>query len=193
MGECLSIGLNPNLKVAVYKANLKYDNNLFVEQIKEAGIEVSRNRTNVKAGMTKWLLTEYSSFRDLAIDTVVNHLSQLSEATVDGSPVSWVVHSIWGNVFSKGNHAVSHNHMPCIFSFVYYVKMPEGSSQLIFDDLSSQVNLEEGDLIIFPSHLQHNVPEHNVEEERVTIAGNITTAWPIEGEYVYEAKDIGRN
>ena len=193
MGECISIGLNSDLKVAVYKAKLEYDNNLFVEQIKESGIDVLRGKTNVKAGMTKWLLTEYSSFRDLSIDVVVNHLSQLSEHTVDGSDISWVVHSIWGNIFTKGNHAVAHNHMPGIFSFVYYVKMPEGSSQLVFNDLSSQVHLEEGDLIIFPAHLHHSVPEHIIEEERVTIAGNITTAWPIVGEYVYEAKDIGRN
>ena len=193
MGDCVSLGLNPGLRVLIYKSQLDYDNDLFVEQIKESGVDSSRNKTNVRALMTKWAMTEYSNVRDLAIDIVVNHLPNLSAPPVDGGTVNWVVDSIWGNVFSKGDHAIPHHHMPGIYSFVYYVKMPKGSSQLKFNELRGQIILEEGDVIIFPAHLLHSAPQHPIEEERVTIAGNIATAWAIEGNYVYESKDIGKH
>ena len=52
------------------------------------------------------------------------------------------------------------------------------------------VSTKEGDLILFPGHIKHSVPEHTIDENRISIAGNLTTAWDIRGQYVYNASDI---
>ena len=68
--------------VPVYICNLdKHDNDLFEKQIRECG-DVQSKKTNVKADMTEWLLTEYESFRNLGIDIVVNHLPHLNKPTI---------------------------------------------------------------------------------------------------------------
>ena len=177
-------------KVPIYIENLAgHDNDLFEKQIRECG-DVQHRKSNVKAEMTHWLLTKYESFRSLGIDIVVNHLPYLMRPTVDGSIFDWVIIALWGNIYHKGDYTVSHDHMPSPFSFTYYVKVPEGSAPLIFDDLGEIWHPKEGDLVLFPGHIKHSVPEHTIDKNRISIAGNLTTAWDIRGEYVYNVSDI---
>ena len=176
--------------VPVYICNLdKHDNDLYEKQIRECG-DVQSKKTNVKAEMTDWLLTEYESFRNLGIDIVVNHLPHLSKPTVDGSVFDWIITALWGNIYHKGDYTDPHDHMPAAYSFTYYVKVPEGSAPLILDDLGEIWTPKEGDLVLFPAHLKHSVPKHTIDEDRISIAGNLTTAWDIKGKYIYNASDI---
>ena len=176
--------------VPVYIGNLdRHDNDLFEKQIRESG-DVQSKKTNVKAEMTQWLLTEYESFRSLGVDIVVNHLPHLSKPTVDGSVFDWIITALWGNIYHKGDYTDPHDHMPAAYSFTYYVKVPEGSAPLILDDLGEIWTPKEGDLVLFPGHIRHSVPEHTIDKNRISIAGNLTTAWDIKGKYVYNATDI---
>ena len=78
----------------------------------------------------------------------------------------------WYARFDYGNHALVHNHGDMYASFVYYIKTPEGSSPIIFPDENETVEAKEGNLLIFPGHINHYVPENKCEG-RVIIAGNI--------------------
>ena len=177
-------------KVPIYIENLnKHDNDLFEKQIRESG-DAQDRKTNVKADMTEWLLTKYESFRSLGVDVVVNHLPHLNRLPVDGSTFDWVIMALWGNIYNKGDYTVPHEHMPSPYSFTYYVKVPDGSAPLIFDDLGETWYPKEGDLVLFPGYVKHSVPEHTIDENRISIAGNLTTAWDIRGQYVYNASDI---
>ena len=49
---------------------------------------------------------------------------------------------------------------------------PEGSSPIVFPDENETVEAKEGNLLIFPGHVNHYVPENKCEG-RVIIAGNI--------------------
>ena len=85
----------PGAIVPIYVENLdKHDNDLFEKQIRESG-DAQDKKTNVKAEMTEWLLTEYESFRNLGVDIVVNHLPHLSGPTIDGSLFDWIIISLW--------------------------------------------------------------------------------------------------
>ena len=180
----------PESSVPIYIENLhRHDNDLFEKQIRESG-DAQDKKTNVKAEMTQWLLTEYESFRNLGVDIVVNHLPHLTRPTIEGSTFDWIIIALWGNIYHKGDYTDSHDHMPGVYSFTYYVKVPDGSAPFIFDDLGETWEPKEGDLVLFPSHLNHSVPEHTIDEDRISIAGNLTTAWDIKGKYVYNATDI---
>ena len=78
----------------------------------------------------------------------------------------------WYARYDYGNHALVHNHGEIYASFVYYVKTPEGSSPIVFPDENETVEAKEGNLLIFPGHTNHYVPENKCEG-RVIIAGNI--------------------
>ena len=90
-------------------------------------------------------------------------------------PIMGVVPRIinaWYARYDYGNHALVHNHGDMYASFVYYVKTPEGSSPIVFPDENETVEAKEGNLLIFPGHVNHYVPENKCEG-RVIIAGNI--------------------
>ena len=90
-------------------------------------------------------------------------------------PIMGVVPRIinaWYARYDYGNHALVHNHGDMYASFVYYVKTPEGSSPIVFPDENETVEAKEGNLLIFPGHINHYVPENKCES-RVIVAGNI--------------------
>ena len=78
----------------------------------------------------------------------------------------------WYARYDYGNHALVHNHGDMYASFVYYVKTPEGSSPIVFPDEIETVEAKEGNLLLFPGHINHYVPENKCDS-RVIVAGNI--------------------
>jgi len=91
----------PESSVPIYIENLhRHDNDLFEKQIRESG-DAQDKKTNVKAEMTQWLLTEYESFRNLGVDIVVNHLPHLTRPTIEGSTFDWIIIALWGNIIIR--------------------------------------------------------------------------------------------
>ena len=78
-----------------------------------------------------------------------------------------------GASYTKGEYTDTHAHWPTLYSWCYYVKVPKGSSPLIFPDANIEFSPTEGDLIIFSSLVNHKVPPCECEEPRIMIAGNI--------------------
>ena len=98
---------------------------------------------------------------------------------------------MWGNALPKGNAHAPHTHSNHLFSGVFYLKTSPQTSPIQFFDprpqstvlkprkkefnlLNSdiaQFNSETGYGVIFPSWLQHWVPE--TKDERVSIAWNV--------------------
>ncbi|MBW4472895.1 MAG: 2OG-Fe(II) oxygenase family protein [Stenomitos rutilans HA7619-LM2] len=98
----------------------------------------------------------------------------------------------WANVNSKYASNKIHDHANCLFSGVYYVKMPKDSGNLMFYDPRSAKAFykplvsnftaytadavahaaEEGLLLIFPSWLKHGVEPNLSDEDRISISFN---------------------
>ena len=101
----------------------------------------------------------------------------------------------WMNVYSKGCYQEAHQHISGghQLSYCYFSKLPEGSGKFGFwneqfrsycySGLNETMNLDlvewgfpeikEGDLLIFPSFLIHQVTYHSIDELRVTVSGNV--------------------
>ena len=81
--------------------------------------------------------------------------------------------SAWFAEYDKGNSCLSHHHLPfALFSFVYFVNSPLGSSPLIFTTSGKRIKAEEGKVVVFPGHLEHSVPKNKCDG-RMVVAGNI--------------------
>jgi predicted 2-oxoglutarate/Fe(II)-dependent dioxygenase YbiX len=98
------------------------------------------------------------------------------------------------NINKKGDYNVTHCHGGSDLSFVWYLtdagtQEGRGEGRLIFRDPNAFGNskfhrylefkgdtirweMKAGDLLAFPSYLEHGVEPHTSEEDRISIAGN---------------------
>ena len=103
------------------------------------------------------------------------------------------IQSMWAIINKKGNYNVIHTHPNCFLSAAYYVKAekncgrfqienpnmaktnfhPEVINKNELNILVAGNEIEEGDLLIFPSYLPHRVSENRSEEDRIVISFNI--------------------
>ena len=119
--------------------------------------------------------------------------------------VELIISKIWYNKYNYGDFQEIHDHsgqgdgIRSFYSFVYIFKSTnkDCDAQLVFDnprgnffrnmaiseivkiynyDTKYIPELNEGELIIFPSHMKHYVSCHkNKDDNRITISGNIST------------------
>ncbi|MBC27180.1 MAG: hypothetical protein CMM41_08215 [Rhodospirillaceae bacterium] len=99
----------------------------------------------------------------------------------------------WLNIYGRGHSQDIHNHPNHILSGVYFVKVPEGASSLLFysphyktmirpplidetpvNCLSMPYPPNAGDFIIFESSTKHSVPYNDVDGDRITLAVNFS-------------------
>jgi len=128
--------------------------------------------TNVKALMTHWDMFNHSEVFNNLLDWIVECFGQCDLLSFKRQ-TEYKLNSLWGMIYKKGEHTKPHDHLPSYFSFVYFVKVDETSSPLIFEASSTYIKPEPGKIVLFPSHLKHYVPEQTSDCERITIAGNI--------------------
>lgn len=135
---------------------------------------------------------------DPALDDLVSlvgpHLQVFGEL-VFGESLRWLVKEMWVNVLHTGGLQSPHNHANCFASGVLYLSECHTSTRTLFTrsgggtefvfrnthagTQNNRFNSEKwaapqpnpGDLIIFPSHLMHEVPV-NLGLERVSLAFN---------------------
>jgi uncharacterized protein (TIGR02466 family) len=107
--------------------------------------------------------------------------------------LGWNCSSIWYNIYKKGTFQEKHDHWPSMFSLIHLLKYdkkkhspPKFYNPLKYNNFyrRDQINdrmyensislndLVEGTVIVFPSYLEHSVPENKSREERISIAMN---------------------
>jgi len=128
--------------------------------------------TNVKALMTHWDMFNHSEAFGHFVEWVTECFGECDLMSFKRQ-TEYKLNSLWGMIYHKGEHANPHDHLPSYFSFVYFVKVDETSSPLIFEASNTYIKPEVGKIVMFPSHLRHYVPEQISNSERITIAGNI--------------------
>jgi len=100
---------------------------------------------------------------------------------------------MWAIINKKDNFNIMHTHPNCNLSAAYYVKAPKDCGKFTIENPHSiskhnypasnrktefnskleKLDIEEGDLFIFPAHLPHGVEENKSDEDRIVISFNI--------------------
>lgn len=100
----------------------------------------------------------------------------------------------WHSVYKNGESQEVHNHLPAMWSGIHFLKFDkkEHKPPIFFDPsrLAKSFNVvyhqgedkfipdvEEGDLIIFPSYLEHCVPAGYYDTHRITVAVNLKISY----------------
>ena len=112
----------------------------------------------------------YKEFKTIS-DIVLTYAEKMGS-----TPIKCRTSDCWGVLYKEKDFAVAHAHWPNIWSWGYYVKVPQGSSPLVFPEGKEgnyYVFPQVGDLVIFPAWVKHEVPPSAVEEDRMLVGGNI--------------------
>ena len=102
------------------------------------------------------------------------------------------LNNFWVNRYVEGSFQEQHSHSDSIISFVYMHKTTPSHSVLRFhnkdvytvDDFAQRsgvqfsslyedIDLSQGEFVLFPSFLPHSVVPQNADGERITLSGNI--------------------
>ena len=155
------------------------DNDQLEKDIREAG-DYLGGRTPAKCLMTRWdMHTVYQSFvlvSEKAME-IANACPLATKTDTDGNPlkVSLYLNDTWGLIYNKGQSAKVHNHWPSLWSYTYCVFACEKCSPLVFPNAQEPLSVipKTSQMIVFPSWLQHEVPTHTCEHDRIMISGNL--------------------
>ena len=139
--------------------------------ILKTGDEWKRRLTVVQANITNLNMHHrYKAFKVIS-DIVITYAEKMGS-----TPIKCRTSDCWGVLYKKKDFAVAHAHWPNIWSWGYYVKIPKGSSPLVFPEGKEgnyYVFPQVGDLIIFPAWIKHEVPPSAIVKDRILVGGNI--------------------
>ena len=155
------------------------DNNKLEIDIREEG-DYLGGRTAAKCLMTRWDMHNfYHSFifvADKAME-IANACPLATKTDTNGNPlkVSLYLNDTWGLIYNKGQSAKMHNHWPSLWSYTYCVFACEKCSPLVFSNAQEPLSIipKTSQMIVFPAWLQHEVPTHTCEHDRIMISGNL--------------------
>ena len=87
-----------------------------------------------------------------------------------------VIHNVWFHQYNKHDFHDWHIHGGCHFASVYYLELPNKKYATEFYDFENKktikYNMQEGDLIIFPSYIPHRAVKVLDEGRKTIISAN---------------------
>ena len=157
-----------------------------IREFKSVDVEEKQAQQNLDSyHMTNYrshlIYDEFRQLSDYVLTMCKDDIGDYNFKTVD----------CWGALYKKGDYIKVHNHWPCALSWTYYIKTTENTSPLVFVNklgetsfmsaTGNHLSAEEyilqhkpGDLVIFPSIINHRVPKEKSDDERIAVIGNVS-------------------
>jgi len=152
-----------------------------------------KNKSNVNGWQSDRNLHEHTFIKHLFEFICISASQTLLDMKVDLSKYKVCITDMWANVNTPGSYNKSHQHNNSFISGVYYLKVPNNSGNIFFEDTrnlwcllqasytendtfnSMEVEYKpiEGMLILFPSYLSHRVDINNSDEDRISVSFNV--------------------
>ena len=178
----------------IYAKDLKLDIKLFEKTIIEwSQQDPGVQKTNVKGWHSRTNMFNIPVFKPLVDELYQMQREIYNEEFLKGEPR---LGNMWANINYKDSFNKSHVHANSFFSGAYYIKIPENSGQLKFNDprsgpkylipnrkktelpehLWTEVHVQpvENRVIMFPAWLEHLVDPNQSNDTRISVSFNFT-------------------
>ena len=162
--------------------------------LKKEKTEPSREMTNQGGWQSNDDLHKDKRFSEI-LESISKYIQQICQQNNYKEGVKLMMSNMWVNVNRYKDYNIAHIHEGSDWSFVYYVKVPKDSGNILFADprirrIRSNVNRliknhdnpfvhdvyfvlpKEGKFVIFPSYLEHHVEFNTTDKPRISISGN---------------------
>jgi uncharacterized protein (TIGR02466 family) len=177
----------------IYAKDLQLDNRLFEREViewskKDKGIK----RTNMIGWHSTTEMHKIPVFKPLVDELFKMQMEIYKEELLSREPI---IGNMWANINPPGGYNRPHIHPNSHFSGVYYIKAPQNSGDIVFNDPRSgahmimperikdikppshlwrevRINPLEGRLIMFPSWLWHCVDPNESNDIRISVSFN---------------------
>ena len=124
--------------------------------------------SNVRAWRSHWFTHKLTKAFDPLIKIMTSCCDYVANQYYNDGQAEFEPFNFWVMDYEDGDETLHHNHFPSHFSVVYYVDVEEGCAPLIIEGESVQP--ENGMLVVFPGHLDHEVPPN--KGRRMAASGN---------------------
>ena len=177
----------------IYAKDVQLDNRLFEREViewskKDKGIR----RTNMIGWHSTTEMHQIPVFKPLVDELFKMQMEIYKEELLTREPI---IGNMWANINPPGGYNRPHIHPNSHFSGVYYIKAPQNSGEIVFNDprsaahmvmpervkdikppshLWKEVHVDplEGRIIIFPSWLWHSVQPNKSNDIRISVSFN---------------------
>ena len=142
----------------------------------------------------------HTSFEAERKDLVINFVDDMPQAYEavlrQFVPAGRFEVQLWHNVYwTRAEYQERHHHIPCHFSFIHFLAFDKAEHRppVFYDparlvkaycrhpalksdiwEVEAEIPVEEGDVLVFPSYLEHYVPPGRYRNPRVTVSMNVT-------------------
>ena len=136
--------------------------------------DTQQRKTNVKAFMTDWYLHQMNSYVNEVCNSAIDIVKSLQVKDQKGTLDKFFTFDCWGAIYSENDYTLPHTHGPALWSWVYYIEVPNNAPPLYFPQAKLRVHPRPDEIVIFPGHVIHEVPPAvGMSDERIVLAGNI--------------------
>jgi uncharacterized protein (TIGR02466 family) len=133
--------------------------------------------------------------KQIFLDPCYNFLNCFNKRDIKKN-LNVFLNSYWINKNNNSDYNLLHNHLPNNFSGIWYLKTKKNQGRLVFQNADMTIfnennfsyfddnhfysrfflNVEENDLILFPSHMFHYVEPNKTNTDRISLAFNLTVS-----------------
>ena len=124
--------------------------------------------SNVRAWRSHWFTHKLTKAFDPLVDIMTSCCNYVSDQYYNDSQAEVEPFNFWVMDYQDGDECMHHNHFPSLYSVVYFVDVEKGCAPLIIE--GEVIQPENGMLVVFPGHLDHEVPP--TKGRRIAAAGN---------------------
>ena len=136
----------------IYAKDVNLNNRLFEKQVlswadKDKGIK----RTNMNGWHSNTDMHQIPVFKPLVDELFKMQLEIYKEEYLDREPI---IGNMWANINPPGGYNRPHIHPNSHYSGVYYIKAPEKSGDIVFNDPRSTAHM------VMPARIKKEPPSH---------------------------------
>ena len=164
------------------------NNEQMERDIRDAGDHLG-GRTAAKCLMTRWdMHMVCKDFWDVAekAKEIAYACPLATKTDTNGNTliVPLYLNDTWGLIYTKGQSAKVHNHWPSLWSYTYCIFACENCSPLVFPNANEPLSVtpKTSQIIVFPSWLKHEVPNHPCDHDRIMISGNLNNGLELDND-----------
>jgi len=133
------------------------------------------HKSNVKAQMTEWIMTDQPGFKTLA--EIIKRMAIQGSLQRFNRKINPYISDMWGMKYKSNDHTIAHDHWPALWSFAYYLNAPKEAPGLFFPEMGEQGGerrLEPGLLVMFQGNIKHAVRQVKFRGYRYVVSANVS-------------------